>query len=140
MTKTDPSWTRPTPDEVEGFIGTLETSFTYDPPERWQHAHKRLRELRQQFRAAYAPFVWLELAGLVLLVVASIAVLFSYFAWPPWSAGYAWVAPILIPALFSGLAHVLARRREPLLRYESKVDDACRKFDKLVAERDNAPA
>jgi hypothetical protein len=54
---------------------------------------------------------------------------------------YLWFALlILIPSVFNGLAALLARRREPLLRYESQINGACGKFDKVIAETTNASA
>ena len=66
----------PSPNDVESFIGTLETSYTYDPPERWRHAYDQLRALRPRFQAARKPYAWLSLASLLILLAAT-AVLLS---------------------------------------------------------------
>lgn len=129
---------RPTPDDIESFIGTLETSYTYDPPERWREAYNCLSALRPRFRAAKEPYVWLPIAGFVALLVGTGFALFNYLA----SNGNNvwWMLVLLAPSPFEALANHLARHREPLLRYEAQIDSACGKFDRLLAEHNNARA
>jgi hypothetical protein len=128
------------PNDVESFIGTLETSYTYDPSPRWRHAYDQLRALRLRFQAARARYAWLSLTSLLILLVAA-AVLLSgavspFETWPQ----YASMGLLFIPIVFDSFARLLARRREPLLRYESQIDNACGKFDRVIAESKNAPA
>lgn len=138
MTNTPPS--TPTPHEIESFIGTLQTSYTYDPPERWREAYDRLSALRYRFQAARRPYAWLSLAALLILLSATAVLLSGVVSWLDSWVHYGSMALLFIPVVFERFATLLARRREPLLRYESQIDDACGKFDKVIAESKNAPA
>jgi len=130
----------PSPADVESYVETLETSYTYDPPERWRHAYDQLDALRPRFQAARARYAWLSLASLSILLAAAVVLLSGavspFEMWPQ----YASMALLFVPIVFEHFATLLARRREPLLRYESQIDAACGKFDKVISESKNAPA
>lgn len=139
MTNTPKPLNDPTASEILSFIETLDESYPYDPPERWRHACSRLRALRPRFQAAHQRYAWLSLASLLVLVTTAAALLFGIIP-PAFASSYSVVVFFLIPSLFDWLAAFLARRHEPLLRFEDKINGACGKFDRLLAEHNNALA
>lgn len=139
MTDTPKPLNAPTASEILSFIETLDESYTYDPPERWRNAYSRLRALRPRFQAAHQRYGWLSLVSLLVLLATVAALLFGIIP-PVFASSYSMVMFFLIPSLFDWLATLLARRREPLLRFEDKINGACAKFDKLLMGHSNAPA
>jgi hypothetical protein len=122
-----------TQQQIDAAIETLQSSFSYDPPERWRAALETVQPLRQELRLARRPFAWLHIVALV-----SIVVLFAFYIYrmtvAPGAIGWATLAAMLVvPSALSGLANFLTLRQTPLLKLQGKIESVCRKFDEHLA-------
>jgi hypothetical protein len=120
--------------EIEAAIDTLQSSFSYDPPERWRSAYDALREVRSELRTARKPYAWLYLLGFALTIGAALTALGAFFAISPHNAAWLAIAALVlpIPEATSWLVTTLARRKHPALRYQANIESVCRPLDDLA--------
>jgi hypothetical protein len=126
--------TKPTLAQVVADIETVRTSFSYDPPQRWNDAYNRLCALRTQLKEAQKAHRWLVLVGtgvFVACVFMMLNLLLTHrVSEPIWTWNL--LVMVSVPSALTALCKFLAERREPLLKRLPDIEGACRKFDEAA--------
>jgi hypothetical protein len=135
--------------QVQVALETLDTSYTYDPPNRWMASYRALRQLHNEMDEWLRLYAWIMLVCFALGLACFVLLAFRAFSSPIgamlptnsvlldsiFNAG-AWSLPIGLMIFGPWLSLKIAARRFPLLSFKARIEEATKRFHGLAGEPD----
>lgn len=141
--------TSPSATQVQAALETLDTSYTYDPPNRWMESYRTLRRLHNEMDEWLRPYAWIVRVCFALALACFAFLAIRAFSDPIGAMlptdnvllnsilnATAWSVPIVLMTFGPWLSLKIAARRFPLLNFKARIEEATMRFHGLAGEPD----